>query len=72
MAAIGAEALGLPGDPLRGMVRLSSGWDTTRADWAAAIDALVAATREKIAPPAVDLRPAADARRKSKPTEHIG
>ena len=72
VAAIGAEALGLPGDSLRGMVRLSSGWDTTRANWAAAIDALVAATREKIAPPAVDLRPAADAQRKSKPTEHIG
>ena len=43
VAAIGAGALGLATAELRGMVRLSGGWETTAADWECAIDVLVAA-----------------------------
>lgn len=39
-AAIGAAALGVSVDDLRGMVRLSGGWDTPTSAWITAIDAL--------------------------------
>jgi cysteine desulfurase len=40
LAAIGGPALGLAAADLRGMVRLSGGWDTTPAEWITAVDAL--------------------------------
>ncbi|MEO1992620.1 MAG: aminotransferase class V-fold PLP-dependent enzyme [Pirellulales bacterium] len=39
-SAIGVEALGVKKQDLLGTVRLSSHWETTLADWVAAIDAL--------------------------------
>lgn len=54
LAAIGAERLGIGAGALRGMVRFSGGWETTAADWTAAVDALVAILRGDAAPlPAV-------------------
>jgi cysteine desulfurase len=41
--AIGAAALGLDAADLRGLVRLSAGWETTAADWIAAVEALATA-----------------------------
>ena len=49
VAAIGAAALGLAAADLRGMVRLSGGWDTTENDWLAAADALAAAAQDSAA-----------------------
>jgi len=43
LAAIGPEALGATAGDLRGLVRLSAGWETTAADWTAAVDALAEA-----------------------------
>jgi alkylation response protein AidB-like acyl-CoA dehydrogenase len=50
VAAIGAERLGVAPERLRGMVRLSGGWQTTAADWTAAVDALVTIARGAAAP----------------------
>ncbi|MDA1039106.1 MAG: aminotransferase class V-fold PLP-dependent enzyme [Planctomycetota bacterium] len=43
--AIGADALGITATDLRGMVRLSAGWDTPAAAWMKAADAIVEAVR---------------------------
>ena len=51
VAAIGAERLGLDPADIGGMVRLSSGWDTTAAEWTLAVDAVVAAVRDAAQPP---------------------
>lgn len=40
LTAIGGPALGLAAHDLRGMVRLSGGWDTTPDEWIMAVDAL--------------------------------
>ena len=45
VAAIGPEALGVAEVDLRGLVRLSGGWETTAADWLAAVEAFAAAVR---------------------------
>ena len=46
LAAVGAEELGLVPADLRGMVRLSGGWDTTHDQWMEAADSLAAAVRD--------------------------
>jgi cysteine desulfurase len=46
LTAIGGPALGLAADGLRGMVRLSGGWETTPTDWLAAVDAVATAVHE--------------------------
>ena len=55
VVAIGAGRLGVEPGRLGGMVRLSGGWETTAADWNAAVDALVAIARGAAALPAVTL-----------------
>jgi cysteine desulfurase len=55
VAAIGAAALGLTSSDLRGLVRLSGGWDTTASDWIAAVEALAAAVRSTEGLPRVSL-----------------
>ncbi|MFM7107867.1 MAG: cysteine desulfurase family protein [Planctomycetaceae bacterium] len=47
VSAIGAAALGLGDHDLRGMVRLSGGWDTTPEEWLAAVDALAAVAGDR-------------------------
>lgn len=46
VSAIGAAALGRADHDLRGMVRLSGGWDTTPEEWLAAVAALAAVARD--------------------------
>jgi cysteine desulfurase len=41
-------ALGLPPDEARRVIRISSGWETTEADWRALLDALAAVAAELI------------------------
>lgn len=55
LEAIGAAALGLAAADLRGLVRLSAGWETTPADWLAAVEALAAAARAEATLPHVRL-----------------
>jgi len=56
LAAIGAQRLGLRPDDLRGMVRLSAGWETSPEEWTAAVDALAAVVRgSAVGPPRVSL-----------------
>lgn len=43
LTAIGGDSLGLGAGDLRGMVRLSGGWETTPDEWLAAADAVAAA-----------------------------
>ena len=55
-SAIGASVLGVGDRDLRGMVRLSGGWDTTAEEWLAAVEALAAAARDRDhGPPRVSL-----------------
>ena len=55
LEAIGAEAIGLSESDLRGLVRLSGGWETTAADWLTAVEALAAAARPDATLPRVTL-----------------
>jgi len=56
LAAIGAQRLGLRPDDLRGMVRLSAGWETSPEEWTAAVDALAAVVHgSAVGPPRVSL-----------------
>lgn len=50
LEAIGAAALGLAAADLRGLVRLSGGWETGAADWLVAVEALAAARTEATLP----------------------
>ncbi len=50
VAAIGPDRLGLALDKPWGMLRLSGGWETTAADWQAAVAAVVAVIREPSRP----------------------
>jgi cysteine desulfurase len=43
-------ALGLPADDARRVIRISSGWETTEADWRALLDAILAVAAELIPP----------------------
>lgn len=57
LAAIGADRLGLRPDDLRGMVRLSGGWETSAEEWLAVANSLVAIVRGSAAgPPRVSLK----------------
>ncbi|MFM8733777.1 MAG: cysteine desulfurase family protein [Pirellulales bacterium] len=47
LTAIGSEALGLVDGDLRGMVRLSGGWDTTPDEWLAAAEAVATAVHAR-------------------------
>jgi cysteine desulfurase len=55
LAAIGAERLGVSPDDLRGMVRLSAGWDTTADEWLGAVEILADVARGERPLPALDL-----------------
>ena len=56
LSAIGAERLGLEPADLRGMVRLSGGWETTPEEWQQAVASLAAVVRGTAArPPQVRL-----------------
>lgn len=55
LSAIGHDRLGLAAKDLRGMVRLSAGWETTAEDWIAAIDILVKVAGGDVSLPSVDL-----------------
>ncbi len=55
VAAIGAARLGIGESDLRGMVRLSGGWETTAEEWLAAVDAVAAAAVGDHGPPKVSL-----------------
>ena len=46
VAAIGATALGVAPADLRGVVRLSGGWETTHEDWLTAADAFATAVHD--------------------------
>lgn len=56
LTAIGANRLGLRPTDLRGMVRISGGWETSIEEWLAVADALVAIVRGSASgPPRVSL-----------------
>lgn len=55
LAAIGADRLGVTADDLRGMIRLSAGWETTGEDWLSAIDILADVADGNVSLPSVDL-----------------
>jgi len=55
LAAIGAERLGVFSGDLRGMVRLSAGWETTADEWLAAVDGLADIAHGERSLPAIDL-----------------
>ncbi|MFM7034379.1 MAG: cysteine desulfurase family protein [Planctomycetia bacterium] len=58
LTAIGAKPLGLAEADLRGMVRLSGGWETTPEEWISAADALIDAAHEpNVGKPHVSLSP---------------